>query len=194
MNFNASLVEKIELLLPQTQCRQCGYAGCKPYAEAISQGQADINQCPPGGEQGIRQLSQLLNLPPKSLNSQSGVEKPFQVAVIIEVDCIGCTRCLPPCPVDAIIGASKQMHTVVAQQCTGCELCLAHCPVDCIVMQTPIEPKFDAMQARKQHQAKNQRLAKLEAEKAERLNRQKMLLAKLKQAKSSGQSRYVGCD
>ncbi len=184
MNFNASLAEQIELLLPQTQCRQCGYQGCKPYAEAISQGNADINQCPPGGEQGIKQLADLLNIPAKALNPEFGIEKSFQVAVIIEADCIGCTRCLPPCPVDAIIGASKQMHTVVAQQCTGCELCLAHCPVDCIVMQAPVEPKFDATQARKQHQVKNQRLAKLEAEKAERLNRQKMLLAKLKQAKS----------
>jgi electron transport complex protein RnfB len=184
MNFNASLVEKIDLLLPQTQCQQCGFAGCKPYAEAISQAQADINQCPPGGEQGIKQLSQLLNLPPKPLDSRFGVEKPFQVATIIEADCIGCTRCLSPCPVDAIIGASKQMHTVIAQQCTGCELCLAHCPVDCIVMKATIEPKFDAMQARKQHQIKTQRLAKLEAEKVERLNRQKILLAKLKQAKS----------
>ena len=184
MNFNASLAEQIELLLPQTQCRQCGYQGCKPYAEAISQGNADINQCPPGGEQGIKQLADLLNIPAKALNPEFGIEKPFQVAVIIEADCIGCTRCLPPCPVDAIIGASKQMHTVVARQCTGCELCLAHCPVDCIVMQAPVEPKFDATQARKQHQVKNQRLAKLEAEKAERLNRQKMLLAKLKQAKS----------
>lgn len=184
MDFNASLVEQIELLLPQTQCRQCGYPGCRPYAEAISQGKADFNQCPPGGEQGIKRLSQLLNLPPKPLNSQFGVEKPFQIAVIIEADCIGCTRCLPSCPVDAIIGASKQMHTVIAQQCTGCELCLADCPVDCIKMQVSDGPKFDAMQARKQHQFKSQRLAKLEIEKTERLNRQKMLLAKLKQAKS----------
>jgi electron transport complex protein RnfB len=102
MTFNASLAEKIELLLPQTQCRQCGYPGCKPYAEAISRDEADINQCPPGGEQGIKQLSQLLNIPAKPLNSQFGVEKPFQVAVIIEADCIGCTRCLPPCPVLAV--------------------------------------------------------------------------------------------
>ncbi|MFM8341034.1 MAG: RnfABCDGE type electron transport complex subunit B [Methylomonas sp.] len=184
MNFNASLAEQIELLLPQTQCRQCGFQGCKPYAEAISLGNADINQCPPGGEQGIKQLADLLNIPVKALNTEFGIDKPFQVAVIVEADCIGCTRCLPPCPVDAIIGASKQMHTVVAQQCTGCELCLAHCPVDCIVMQEPDMPKFDPMQARKQHQVKNERLAKFETEKVERLNRQKMLLAKLRQAKS----------
>ena len=184
MNFSASLAEQIELLLPQTQCRQCGYQGCKPYAEAISQGAADINQCPPGGDQGIRRLAELLNISPKPLNTEFGVEKPFQVAFINEADCIGCTRCMPPCPVDAIIGASKQMHTVIAEHCTGCELCLAYCPVDCIEMQAPTTPKFDARLARHQHQIKNRRIAKLEAEKLERLNRQKQLLAKLKQAKA----------
>ena len=129
-----SLVDRIDELLPQTQCTKCGYSGCKPYAQAISENNADINQCPPSGAEGIKKLAELLNTEVKPLNEAFGIEQPRKVAFIIEEDCIGCTKCLPPCPVDAILGANKQMHTILADQCTGCELCIAPCPVDCIVM------------------------------------------------------------
>jgi electron transport complex protein RnfB len=128
------LVEKIDAILPQTQCGQCGYPGCKPYAEAISKGEADINLCPPGGEDGVRRLAELLGVEPKPLSDDAG-PKPRSVAVIDENLCIGCTLCIQACPVDAIVGAAKQMHVIVADQCTGCELCLPPCPVDCISMQ-----------------------------------------------------------
>ena len=130
------LVEKIEAILPQTQCGQCGYPGCKPYAEAISNGEAEINQCPPGGDEGVRKLADLLGVEYKPLSEEHGVEKPPQVAVIDEQTCIGCTLCIQACPVDAIVGAAKQMHTIVADLCTGCELCLPPCPVECISMKT----------------------------------------------------------
>lgn len=128
------VVDQIDALLPQTQCAQCGFPGCRPYAEAIAAGEADINQCPPGGEAGIRALADLLGREPKPLNPDNGVEKPRRVAVIDEQACIGCTLCIQACPVDAIVGASKQMHTVIAAECTGCDLCLPPCPVDCIDM------------------------------------------------------------
>lgn len=184
--MNDSLIEKINALLPQTQCQKCGYAGCLPYAQAISQGSADINQCPPGGEAGIRLLADLLGVAGKPLNPEHGVERPRLVAVINEAECIGCTKCIPPCPVDAIIGAAKQMHSILAQQCTGCELCVAPCPVNCISMQTSALPAWntaDADQAKRRYEARNQRLAKLEDEKIERQKRQKQQLAKLKNAK-----------
>ncbi|MCS6785628.1 MAG: electron transport complex subunit RsxB [Thiobacillaceae bacterium] len=128
------LVDKIDAILPQTQCGQCGYPGCRPYAEAIAKGEADINRCPPGGEEGIRQLAELLGVEPKPLG-EGLVHKPKSVAVIDERLCIGCTLCIQACPVDAIVGAAKQMHTVVPELCTGCELCVAPCPVDCIRME-----------------------------------------------------------
>jgi H+/Na+-translocating ferredoxin:NAD+ oxidoreductase subunit B len=124
----------IDALLPQTQCTRCGYAGCRPYAEAIASGEAQINQCPPGGAATIAALAKLLGRAPLALNPANGVEGPLAVAQIEEERCIGCAKCLPPCPVDAIVGARKQMHTVLVEACTGCELCLAPCPVDCIVM------------------------------------------------------------
>jgi electron transport complex protein RnfB len=128
------LVEKIDAILPQTQCGQCGYPGCKPYAEAIAGHEADINRCPPGGEEGIKRLAELLGVEPKPFGE--GMEpKPKSVAIIDESTCIGCTLCIQACPVDAIVGASKQMHVIVADLCTGCELCVAPCPVDCIAMQ-----------------------------------------------------------
>jgi electron transport complex protein RnfB len=127
-----ALAERIEALLPQTQCTQCGYAGCKPYSQAIARGEADIDQCPPGGEAGVRALAELLGREPKAVNPANGIEKPPQVAFIREAECIGCTKCIQACPVDAIVGASKLMHTVIAELCTGCELCLPPCPVDCI--------------------------------------------------------------
>ena len=129
------LVQKIDAILPQTQCGQCTYPGCKPYATAIAAGEADINQCPPGGEEGIRKLAELLGVEPKPLNAEHGVTKPKSLAVIDENICIGCTLCIQACPVDAILGAAKHMHTVIAAECTGCELCLAPCPVDCISME-----------------------------------------------------------
>jgi H+/Na+-translocating ferredoxin:NAD+ oxidoreductase subunit B len=124
----------IDALLPQTQCTRCGYGGCRPYAEAVATGLAELNQCPPGGAATIDALATLLGRAPLPLNPANGVEGPELVAQIDEEVCIGCARCLPPCPVDAIVGASKQMHTVVLALCTGCELCVAPCPVDCIAM------------------------------------------------------------
>jgi electron transport complex protein RnfB len=129
------LVDQIDAILPQTQCGQCGFPGCKPYATAIAKGEADINCCPPGGDEGVRKLADLLGREFKPLSAEHGVEKPKQVALIDENTCIGCTLCLQACPVDAIIGAAKQMHTVVVPLCTGCELCLPPCPVNCITME-----------------------------------------------------------
>jgi electron transport complex protein RnfB len=128
------VVDQVDALLPQTQCGQCGFAGCRPYAEAIAAGEADINLCPPGGQATMRSLADLLDREPKPLAPEHGVEKPRLVAVIDEDVCIGCTLCIQACPVDAILGAGKQMHTVIASECTGCELCLPPCPVDCIDM------------------------------------------------------------
>ncbi|UXY17311.1 electron transport complex subunit RsxB [Chitiniphilus purpureus] len=133
------LVDRIDALLPQTQCAQCGYPGCRPYAEAIAAGEAQINQCPPGGDEGIRRLAGLLGQEFIPLNRAHGEAKPKRLAVIDERVCIGCTLCIQACPVDAIVGAARQMHTVIASECTGCELCVAPCPVDCIEMVAPGE-------------------------------------------------------
>jgi electron transport complex protein RnfB len=127
------IVEQINEILPQTQCGQCGYPGCRPYAEAIAAG-APINRCPPGGEAGIQALANLLGVDAVPLDEEHGEEKPKAYAFIHEEDCIGCTKCIQACPVDAIIGAAKQMHTVVTSECTGCDLCVEPCPVDCIEM------------------------------------------------------------
>ena len=126
--------DAIDALLPQTQCTRCGFQGCRPYAEAIARGEAEINQCPPGGAATIAALAALTGRAPLPLNPANGIEAPRTVAYILEEHCIGCTKCLPACPVDAIVGANKRMHTVIAELCTGCELCIAPCPVDCIVM------------------------------------------------------------
>ncbi|MDR5898434.1 electron transport complex subunit RsxB [Halomonas vilamensis] len=125
------LVEKIDALLPQTQCGQCGYPGCRPYAEAINEGDA-INKCPPGGETTIAELADLLGREPAPLDGEAQAEE--RVAFIREDECIGCTKCIQACPVDAIIGTAKLMHTVIEDECTGCDLCVAPCPVDCIDM------------------------------------------------------------
>ena len=125
------LVEKIEAILPQTQCGQCGYPGCKPYAEAIAEGEAEINLCPPGGQEGVAKLADLLGREVKPLDAE---EKPKQVAIIDEQICIGCTLCIQACPVDAILGSAKHLHAVLQTECTGCELCVPPCPVDCIAM------------------------------------------------------------
>ena len=131
MNVSAQAIDE---LLPQTQCTRCGYAGCRPYADAIASGEAGINQCPPGGTETILALAALTGHAVLPLNHDNGIEAAPTVAVIDEERCIGCTRCLPPCPVDAIVGAPRLMHTVIAELCTGCELCIAPCPVDCITM------------------------------------------------------------
>jgi electron transport complex protein RnfB len=133
------LVDQIDAVLPQTQCGQCNYPGCRPYAEAIAAGAAEINQCPPGGEVGIQALADLLGVDVLPMNPDNGEVKPKAVAVIDEEICIGCTLCIKACPVDAILGSSKQMHTVIEAECTGCDLCLPPCPVDCIemVVQAP---------------------------------------------------------
>jgi len=128
------LVEQINAILPQTQCGQCDFPGCRPYAEAIASGEAEINQCPPGGQEGVDALAELLNVETLSLNQEHGETKPKRVAVVDEKVCIGCTLCIQACPVDAFVGSSKVMTTVIAEECTGCDLCLPVCPVDCIDM------------------------------------------------------------
>ena len=129
------ITDQVEKLLPQTQCGQCGFAGCRPYAEAIAAGEAEINRCPPGGETTMVALATLLGRDPVPLDAVAAEPKPKSIALIKEAECIGCTLCLQACPVDAIIGAAKQLHVVIAKECTGCERCLPPCPVDCIVMQ-----------------------------------------------------------
>lgn len=131
---DSDLIARLDALLPQTQCRQCGYAACRPYAEAMAAGDAGPNQCPPGGDDGARALSALLGAPYAPVDPCFGVRKPPAVAVIDEARCIGCTLCIKACPVDCIVGAPKQMHTVIDASCTGCELCLPACPVDCIAL------------------------------------------------------------
>ncbi|MCF8172535.1 MAG: electron transport complex subunit RsxB [Candidatus Methylopumilus sp.] len=157
------LAQRINALLPQTQCTKCGYQGCAPYAEAIASEGAAINRCPPGGGDGIAALAQLLKQPLVELDASCGSHQPLQVAVIDEQFCIGCTLCIQACPVDAIIGASKLMHTVLPAQCTGCDLCVAPCPVDCISM-VPVTPARtwtpqDATRARTYFEARQRRLA-----------------------------------
>ena len=129
-----TLADQIEDRLPQTQCTKCGYPACRPYAEAIAAGEANYNQCPPGGQEGVARLASLLGKPVIPLNPDNGVERPRPQAVIDENLCIGCTLCLQACPVDAIVGAAKQMHTIIPELCTGCDLCVPPCPVDCIAM------------------------------------------------------------
>ncbi|MGZ3183168.1 MAG: electron transport complex subunit RsxB [Telluria sp.] len=166
-----TLADQIEDLLPQTQCTKCGYQGCRPYAEAIASGDAPINQCPPGGAQGIERLASFLGRPVIPLNPVNGLERPRALAFIDENLCIGCTLCIQACPVDAILGAAKQMHTIIPSLCTGCDLCVAPCPVDCIVMYPVTETtgwnawsQAQADAARARHDA---RLARLRREKEE---------------------------
>ena len=128
------LTERLDRLLPQTQCGQCGYSGCRPYAEAMAAGAADIDRCPPGGDAGARALARLLGVEPRGYDRTRGEHKLAQVALVVEAECIGCTKCIQACPVDAIIGAAKFMHVVIEPLCTGCELCVPACPVDCIVL------------------------------------------------------------
>ncbi len=148
------LVDQIDAILPQTQCGQCGHPGCRPYAEGIASGE-DINKCPPGGEATIQALADLLDVEPMPLDAEHGEEKGKQVAVIREAECIGCTKCIQACPVDAILGAAKQMHTVIENECTGCDLCVEPCPVDCIDM-VPVQTTL-----RSWHQDKPKSIAEL---------------------------------
>jgi electron transport complex protein RnfB len=181
-----SSIDQINAILPQTQCGQCGYKGCRPYAEAIALGQADINQCPPGGGEGILELARLLGLKAKPLNPEFGAQKPKQVAFIIEEDCIGCVKCIAACPVDAILGAAKLMHTVIAAECTGCELCVAPCPVDCIVMKplplqlSPEQKTEQKLKAKRRYEVRNLRKGNEALEKAERAKKQKEALLKMR--------------
>ena len=166
--MNVPLAARIDALLPQTQCTKCGYAGCRPYAEAIAAGEADIDRCPPGGDAGVARLAGLLDRASKPLDPRYGTYRAPQVAVIDEATCIGCTKCIQACPVDAIVGASKLMHTVIASWCTGCELCLAPCPVDCIeLVRVPELPAADL--SRRRHEVRGERLARDAAERAARL-------------------------
>ena len=128
-------IERIDQLLPQTPCGQCGFGGCRPYAQSLARGESDINRCPPGGTAGIEKLAALLHRPPLPLDPSCGIEKPRVLAFIVEADCIGCTKCIQACPVDAIVGAPKLMHDVITARCTGCELCVPACPVDCIELR-----------------------------------------------------------
>jgi electron transport complex protein RnfB len=152
-----TLADRIEDLLPQTQCTKCGYDGCRPYAEAIAAGSANYNQCPPGGAQGIERLARVLGKPVIALNPANGVERPRPVAFIDENLCIGCTLCMQACPVEAIAGAPKQMHTILRAPCTGCDLCVAPCPVDCIAM-IPVTGDATGWDAWTQQQADEARL------------------------------------
>ena len=169
------LAENINALLPQTQCRQCGFSGCRPYAEAIAADRADIDQCPPGGDDVVRDLATLLRVPVKPVNCAFGVCKPPAVAVIDEQTCIGCTLCIQACPVDAIVGAAKVMHTVIAAECTGCELCIPPCPVDCIrmvatgVVSTREQKRAAAQRSRRRVQIRGRRLQRERGERTARL-------------------------
>lgn len=166
---SAELAVRIESALPQTQCTRCGYPDCRSYAQAIAAGEADINRCPPGGEEGVRRLAALTGLPQRPLDPLRGVEGPLRRAVIDETWCIGCTLCIKACPVDCIVGASKRMHTVIAEDCTGCELCLPACPVDCISLQeaTPGRSGWDAWSPQQAEAA-----ARAYARRRERLERE----------------------
>lgn len=159
---DSALVDRLDAALPQTQCTRCGYDACRPYAEAIARGEADIDRCPPGGETTIVALASLAGLAGKPLDAACGVHAPLKVAVIDEARCIGCTLCIDACPVDAILGAAKRMHAIVPSLCSGCELCLAPCPVDCIRMADAGREwtAQDAGAARARHRARQQRLAR----------------------------------
>jgi electron transport complex protein RnfB len=164
-------VERIDALLPQTQCGKCGYPGCRPYAQAIAGGEAAINRCPPGGAAGIAALAELLQTPLLPLAPECGPESPRTLAQIDETNCIGCTLCIQACPVDAIVGAAKQMHTVLTDRCTGCELCVPPCPVDCIALPAhpiqEISPAYAAL-SRERYLQREARLARTAADRIER--------------------------
>jgi len=191
-----SLAERINDALPQTQCTRCGFPNCKAYAQAIAQDNAPINQCPPGGLEGVVILSKITERPVLPLNPENGVEGPMTVAVIEEAWCIGCTLCISACPTDAILGSNKVMHTVIESACTGCDLCLPVCPVDCIEM-VPISNELTgwsawseklAQQARRRYEAKQVRqLAQAQLEEKPMPSKQDMIQAALAKAKARQQ-------
>lgn len=172
-----TLADRLDDLLPQTQCTKCGYPACRAYAEAMASGEAQHNQCPPGGAEGIARLASVLGKAVIPLNPVNGIERERPVAVIDERACIGCTLCIQACPVDAIVGAAKQMHTIVPELCTGCDLCVAPCPVDCIAMVsvTPGKTGWDAWSssaadaARERYHQRNARLIREKTENDARL-------------------------
>lgn len=153
------MIDAIDAILPQTQCRECGYAGCRPYATALVEEKAAINLCPPGGVKVLKQLGELLQQDSQQYIN-SFITRTPSTAKIIEADCIGCTKCIQACPVDAIVGAGKLMHTVLSDECTGCGLCVEPCPVDCIIMQDLAEPRFNPEKSRQRFHARNARLEK----------------------------------
>lgn len=175
--MNIPLVQRIDAALPQTQCTRCGYPDCQAYAQAVACAEADINQCPPGGDEGIRRLAQLTGRPVKPLNPEHGIDGPLTVAVIDENWCIGCTLCIKACPTDAIIGTHKRMHTVIEPWCTGCELCIPVCPVDCISLDIVSGDKTawdawtpeQAQTAKTRYEARKRRLQREAVEHEERL-------------------------
>jgi len=187
---NRPLADRLEDLLPQTQCTKCGYPACRPYAEAMADGSASYNQCPPGGAEGVARLASVLGKPVIPINPVNGFERARPVALIDEQLCIGCTLCIQACPVDAIVGAAKQMHTVVRALCTGCDLCVAPCPVDCITMVevTPGKTGWDAWtqeqadEARARHDFRSERLKREKEENDARLAAK--AAAKLKELES----------
>lgn len=169
----------INALLPQTQCTRCGFQGCLPYAKAIAAGEALINQCPPGGSQTIAALASLLQVEVLPLNPTNGLEQPVAIAFVLEDLCIGCTKCILVCPVDAIIGATKRMHTVIASECTGCELCIPACPVDCIELRPDGRVRLsdtDSSLARQRFDAREQRLLNRAAEQAAKIEAKRLAL------------------
>lgn len=175
MRRNVS-VNEIDALLPQTQCGECDYPGCRPYAKAIADGEADIDRCPPGGVITLEALAKLVDEDPAPYREDVLAKtRPPALALIREDECIGCTKCIQACPVDAIIGSAKQMHTVIASECTGCGLCVEPCPVDCIDLETLDAPHFDANTARKRFEFRNFRLQRMQHEKAERHRKARQL-------------------
>jgi electron transport complex protein RnfB len=155
-----SLIDRIDAVLPQTQCTRCGFDGCRPYAEALAGGESDVNRCPPGGDATIAALAGLTQRAAKPLDAAVGSHRPLELAIIDEARCIGCTLCIDACPLDAIIGAPKRMHVVLRALCSGCELCIAPCPVDCIAMVPAGRPwtADDANAARERYRAREMRM------------------------------------
>jgi electron transport complex protein RnfB len=191
----ASLAEALDAALPQTQCTRCGYPDCRGYAEAIANGEAEINQCPPGGAEGVVRLATLTGRPALPLNPAHGAEGPLKRAVIDEAWCIGCTLCIKACPVDCIVGTHKQMHTVIESLCTGCELCIPACPVDCIALVNASGDRTgwsawsaaQADEARERYAFRRERLAREKQEHEERL----MAKAEAKRADIAAASRLT---
>ncbi|RTK98917.1 MAG: RnfABCDGE type electron transport complex subunit B [Proteobacteria bacterium] len=188
---NTNLVHQIDQLLPQTQCTRCGYPSCVEYAQAIAENRAEINQCPPGGEEGIRELAKLLNKSPIALNPEHGTIDERKIAFILEDKCIGCTLCIKACPVDAIVGANKMMHTVITTDCSGCDLCAPACPVDCIEMHPDPEPWTEVRKwhARSRYDASAKRKEDERKAREQRLIEQAQLLKKVAPESNSDTSK-----